>query len=309
MGPGRWGNGSGEIGEFVYGLGLVLQALNDRALNEESNASICCGKESESAQNVKTFVVLLQSMQLFIELLAIKQLSNQNRWKLVFLIEFVKMLCRLYLLHSFDGHMLIMQNDEELAFNARLNQTECNENKYEKLQKMYVEHGRGSDPNGFWSPLSEKKQKMIDNSQLFAHVTLHRVKNGKKIATKRAIFAELLYIVRPVFYVSAFLKFGKNAWTPFVISLICDIYSQMMHFSNSIVTIRQKTELFRRRKYWILYLLRPPFFNQYIESYLNVSTQKLKKKNATIRYWILAMFTNLLCQFQSNYFNISASNY
>eukprot|EP00483_Globobulimina_turgida_P013010 UN13034 len=90
--PGRWGD-SGEIGEFVYGLGLVLQTLNDKALNEESSTTICCGKENLSVQNIKTFVQLLQHMQLFIELLAIKNLSHQNRWKLVLIIEFIKMLC------------------------------------------------------------------------------------------------------------------------------------------------------------------------------------------------------------------------
>ena len=88
--PGRWGD-SGEIGEFVYGLGLVLQTLNDRALNEESSTTISCGKESLSTQNVKTFTQLLQHMQLFIELLGIKNLSNQNRWKLVLIIEFIKL--------------------------------------------------------------------------------------------------------------------------------------------------------------------------------------------------------------------------
>ena len=87
--PGRWGD-SGEIGEFVYGLGLVLQTLNDRALNEESTTTLFCGKETLSIQNIKTFVQLLQHMQLFMELLAIKRLSNQNRWKLVFIIEFIK---------------------------------------------------------------------------------------------------------------------------------------------------------------------------------------------------------------------------
>ena len=221
------------------------------------------------------------------------------------------MLCRLYLLRTFNGHMLILQNEEETKFNERLHQTAANENKYRNLQKMYVEHGRGSDPNGFWSPLSEKKQKMVDNSQLFAHETLHRVKYPKMngIALKRAIFAELLHIVRPVFYICSFLKFGENSWTPFAVSLLMDVYSQMMHFSNSIVTIRQKTELYRRRKYWIFYLLRPPFFNKFVESKLNAKSQDLKKRNANIRYWILMMFTNLLCQFQSNYFNISASTY
>jgi len=305
------GGDSGEIGEFVYGLGLVLQTLNDRALNEESNTTICCGKETLSAQNVKTFVQLLQNMQLFVELLAIKRLSNPNRWKLVLIIEFIKMLCRLYLLFFFKGHMLIMQNEEEMKYNERIKQTESNDNKYSNLQKMYVEHGRGTDPNGFWSPLSKKQQDLVDNSQLMAHVTLHKVKYPKKkgVALKRTIFAEILYIIRPVIYVASFLKFGDKSWSPFIISLFMDIYSQMMHFSNSIVTIRQRTELSRRRRYWLLYLLRPPFFNRYIQSYLKQKTKSLKEGKATIRYWILMMFTNLLCQFQNNHFNISGSTY
>eukprot|EP00483_Globobulimina_turgida_P004802 UN04811 len=176
---------------------------------------------------------------------------------------------------------------------------------------MYVEHGRGSDPNGYWSPLSQKQQELVDNSQLMAHVTLHKVKypNMKGTALKRSIFAEILYIIRPVIYVASFLQFGGASWYPFLISLIVDIYSQMMHFSSVIVTKRQRGELARRRKYWLLYLLRPPFFNKYIQSYLTNATDSLKQKNATMRYWILMMFTNLLCQFQNNHFNISASTY
>jgi len=308
--PGRWGD-SGEVGEFVYGLGLVLQTLNDRALNEESSTTISCGTETLSTQNVKTFTQLLQHMQLFIELLGIKNLSNQNRWKLVLIIEFIKMLCRLYLLFHFKGHMMIMQNEDEMKYNERMKQTESNSNQYSNLQKMYVQHGRGTDPNGFWSPLSKKQQSLVDNSQLMAHVTLHRVKYPKRKGTalKRTIFAEILYIIRPVIYVASFLKFGNLSWYPFLISLIMDICSQMMHYSNSIVTIRQRTELSRRRNYWLLYLLRPPFFNKYIERYLKGKSDSLKKKHSTFRFWILMMFTNLLCQFQNNHFNISASNY
>eukprot|EP01083_Nonionella_stella_P003406 9733_1 len=308
--PGRWGD-SGEIGEFVYGLGLVLQTLNDRALNEESTPSICCGTENLSTKNVKSFVQLLQHMQLFVELLAIKKLSNQNRWKLVLLIEFIKMLCRLYLLFYFNGHMLIMQNEDEMKYNERIQQTESNENKYANLQKMYVEHGRGKDPNGYWSPLSKQQQQLVDNSQLMAHVTLHRVKYPQRngLALKRSVCAEILYIIRPVIYVASFLRFGDTSWIPFFISLIMDIYTQMMHFASPIVTSRQRTELSRRRKYWLLYLLRPPFFNTYIKNYLNKKTESFKDRSATFRYWILMMFTNLLCQFQSNHFNISASTY
>lgn len=221
------------------------------------------------------------------------------------------MLCRLYLLFYFKGHMLIMQNEEEMKHNERIKQTETNNNKFINLQKMYVEHGRGTDPNGYWSPLSKNQQKSKNNSSLMDHVYVHNTKYPKKngIALKRTIFAEILYIIRPVIYVASYLKYGNSSWSPFIISLLMDIYSQMMHFSGSILSMRQRTELSRRRKYWILYLLRPPFFNKYIEKILKSSTKSLKQRNATIRYWILMMFTSLLCQFQNNYFNISASNY
>lgn len=308
--PGRWGD-SGEIGEFVYGLGLSLQTLNDRALNEESTASLFCGKETLSITNIKTFIELLQHMQLFMELLAIKKLSKENRWKLVLIIEFIKMLCRLYLLFYFNGHMLIMQNEEEMKYNQRIKQAETNKNKNKDLQKMYVEHGRGKDPNGYFSPLSKKKQSLINNSSLMDHVIVHKTKYPQKngIALKRTIFAEILYIIRPVVYVAFFIYHGSKSWIPFIISLLMDIYCHMMHRTSSILSMRQNIELSRRRKYWLLYLLRPPFFNKYIENYLKKSTQSLKERNSTIRYWILVMFTNLLCQFQNNHFNISASNY
>lgn len=309
--PGRWGD-SGEIGEFVYGLGLVLQTLNDRALDEESNVSLCCGKETLSMQNAKSLVQLLQHMQLFMELLAIKKLSAQNRWRLVLLIELIKMFCRLYLLFCFDGHMLIMQNEAELKFNERLRQAQNNDSAFPELQRVYVEHGRGADPNGFWSPSSKAQQSMVDNSALMAHVTLSRVKYPEKKgrALKRTVFAEALFMMRPVVEVMAQMRWGGSAsWTPFVLALVMDVFSQMAHLTSAIVTKRQRAELARRRRYWLLYLLRPPFFGRYIESTLKAKGKRLKERDSTVRYWVLMMFTNLLCQFQNNHFNISGSNY
>eukprot|EP00485_Elphidium_margaritaceum_P012323 CAMPEP_0202693702 /NCGR_PEP_ID=MMETSP1385-20130828/7746_1 /ASSEMBLY_ACC=CAM_ASM_000861 /TAXON_ID=933848 /ORGANISM="Elphidium margaritaceum" /LENGTH=366 /DNA_ID=CAMNT_0049349419 /DNA_START=1 /DNA_END=1098 /DNA_ORIENTATION=+ len=293
--PGRWGD-SGELGEFVYGLGGVLQTLNDRALNEESNTSVFCGgREMLSIQNIKTLVKLLQHMQLFIELLAIKNLSPVTRWKVILLIEFIKMLCRLYLLYYVKGHMLIMQNEDEMKYHERMQQAEHNDNKYANLQKMYVQHGRGTDPNGFWSPLSKQQQHLVNDSSLMDHVRVHCTKYPQKQgwALKRTMFAEILHIIRPVVYVASLLKYaafgghgnGTTQWYPFIISLLMDIYSQMAHFTTNILSERQKVELARRRKYWLFYILRPPFFTEYIESYLKSSAKALQEKKATLRYW------------------------
>merc|ERR1712013_677551 len=101
-------------------------------------------------------------------------------------------------------------------------------------------------------------------------------------ALKRSVFAEMLFIMRPVVSVCAQMRWGTQSWLPLVVSMMMDIYAQMLHLSSAIVTKRQRTELARRRNYWLLYLLRPPFFEKYIERYLKGKGRALKERQSTV---------------------------
>jgi len=70
--PGRYGD-SPENSEFLYSLSHLLKVINGRALGEERIPTVYVGKETLRIRNIKTFIQIVQYLQLFIELLSNKK--------------------------------------------------------------------------------------------------------------------------------------------------------------------------------------------------------------------------------------------
>ncbi|ETO06032.1 hypothetical protein RFI_31364 [Reticulomyxa filosa] len=103
-----------------------------------------------------------------------------------------------------------------------------------------------------------------------------------------SIVAEVLNIVRPVVYVSTYMSTGMDDsnWLPFYASLSLDLASNTIHMLRG-CSERSKQELKRRRTYWLMYLLRPPFFQKYVKYPLDSVADSLKilKKKTLFKYF------------------------
>merc|ERR1711874_940892 len=76
---------------------------------------------------------------------------------------------------------------------------------------------------------------------------------------KQQIFGELTYVLQPLVHLSSMGILGFKSWTPWLLSVICDVLSQALHWDQlSNLTSEEKHELWRRRQEMVLYLLRSP---------------------------------------------------
>eukprot|EP00854_Cymbomonas_tetramitiformis_P007684 gene7684-9147_t len=72
---------------------------------------------------------------------------------------------------------------------------------------------------------------------------------------------ELLHVVRPVVYVLALRRWGRTAWTPWIISLAIDSASiSLYRRCGKELTKEQKEEMWRRQVLMAYYSLRSPCF-------------------------------------------------
>jgi len=305
----------------------------DCILDEESAPTLFVSNETPLIRNLKGFVTIVQHLQLFFELLSIRTLSPQNRWKVITCIEMLKMCVRLYLLHYFHGRMLILPTEQEMKDDKRRRLAE--ETTYPTLQKMYYDHGRGPHPHGHFSPLSrpiraelhrnknhgddtanmntsDNHHERGEHTTAVSYSSQEQKEYYQQLKRRRLMstLAEVLYIVRPVVYVFTYVHYGMddNNWKPFYVSLSMDVASQLLHLSRQ-CSDRSKQELRRRRLYWVMYLLRAPFFHKFVKAPLDGVTDSLKARNSKIRFWLLATLVSILSALRDLYFNTSASNY
>ncbi|KMS93662.1 hypothetical protein BVRB_029210 [Beta vulgaris subsp. vulgaris] len=87
------------------------------------------------------------------------------------------------------------------------------------------------------------------------------IKYGK--VTPFQLASEILFIVRPVIYVSGVLKYSLRSWKPFFAALLTDVMSRGLIGKMNDMTPRQRQEVHRRTFLWLFYLLRSPCFENY----------------------------------------------
>ncbi|ETO13232.1 peroxisomal biogenesis factor 16 [Reticulomyxa filosa] len=217
------------------------------------------------------------------------------------------MLIRLYLLYYFQGRMLILPTEQEMKDNQKRQMAEASTN-YPALQRMYNDYGRGPHPHGHFSPsarpirdeLHRSKNNMNDmtladgenhgSDNAKQHTAPTSLKQQLKQFNMRSI-PEILHIIRPVIYVFQYIRTGMddNQWSPFLVSLFLDVLSHALHHQHG-CSNRAKEELGRRRTFWILYVLRAPFFQQFLKNPLSKIADSWEKKNSKIRHWLLGLF-------------------
>ena len=92
---------------------------------------------------------------------------------------------------------------------------------------------------------------------------------GKKTLTLMRSVGEVTYVCEPLLHLMARAKFGVKSWKPFLVSLSCDLFSQVCHGDKKAAVSRtEKAELYRRRTLMFIYLLRSPFYDKYTKKIL-----------------------------------------
>eukprot|EP01097_Dermamoeba_algensis_P010221 TRINITY_DN745_c0_g7_i1.p1 TRINITY_DN745_c0_g7~~TRINITY_DN745_c0_g7_i1.p1 ORF type:complete len:322 (-),score=34.76 TRINITY_DN745_c0_g7_i1:159-1124(-) len=80
------------------------------------------------------------------------------------------------------------------------------------------------------------------------------------------ILGELLYILRPLIYVTLMFRYSRKSWSPWLVSLICDMTSRTLLSDNIKLNEVEQGEISRRASLLAFYLLRSPLYETLTQS-------------------------------------------
>ncbi|KAJ3089817.1 Peroxisomal membrane protein pex16, partial [Quaeritorhiza haematococci] len=242
---------------------------NSSSFNRYTRAAL---RFSTVYKRVAYALTLIQFSEVLAEMGAIKVGGKRAKWKVVVLIEILKVACRLALLKLSKNRMLLHSSVPERDYDmANLKPTDEVQPVTWKGKRTGKEHVSLSVFNpkrsaGGNSTADQAVQYLLSKALVESIRTpLDLVSSLKDL---RAV-GEYLYVLRPLIYVLALRKFGAKSWKPWTISLIMELCSLASAINPSTGSLRKdvrnvEKDEYRRRMYsFIYYLLRSPFYERF----------------------------------------------
>lgn len=173
------------------------------------------------------------------------------------LIEAIKALLRASILCERNGSMIIEQAVQEIGLGGKEQKPD------NPLQIL--------DQRRFGKTFQVKGSR--------SGVTFRSARRGVSAGAPRLqpeMVAEVLHILRPVIYLIAYLKFKRNSWIPWLLSLFVDL--ARMSLSSEPRNPLEDEELQRRRSDMMYYFLRDPVYNKFTKPFMNAVHQRIFSK-------------------------------
>ncbi|KAI8853051.1 peroxisome membrane protein [Chytridium lagenaria] len=289
--PGRFKH-SEIVAEGVYGGLNVLDMYHDWILQQDHICRTSVDdrpsiynqytrdvlRTSRLYASLAYTVSVVQSLQVLAEMTA-KEFGSENlQWKVVGVIEFIKMLCRASmfklskrrtLLHSqvferdIDLNQLSTDSTPQVWNGLR---TKKNFARIEAFKEKEKEIRISS--NGISKYLVSRA--IIDNAKTPSGY-LSELKGLRSLG-------EWVNIIRPFAYWLLLHKYGKKSWKPWVGSLLAELFSLWAVFRHSDqLKMLERSEFNRRIGFLYIYALRQPVYQLYTKEKLTRLSQALSK--------------------------------
>ncbi|CAG8534310.1 28455_t:CDS:2 [Racocetra persica] len=238
---------------------------------------------SKTYQHASLALTFLQYTDVLLEMGVQKKWGKEVKWKLISIIELIKVICRIILLYKthertvieptipkreidpsvFNSEDLNKSNDD--AINHEQRESDTWVGKYTKrvhdsisiVRKGCVQSSQYYDVNDYLM----SKVLMVEDVRKPPDL-VHKLHSFGKLG-------ELLYILRPLIYVIALQKYGNKSWRPWLLSLIIELstiiltnsfYKKHIPGGYRWLSTLEKEERKRRIKQFFFYILRGPFY-------------------------------------------------
>lgn len=260
------------FGELLSSGANLLQLCNDiilRQANSELKLSL-----GNCATQLKTFLSVIQSLELLAEIYARETYGTTGKWVIITVIQITKATIKLLLLLVFDDGLTKAQSivpldrlqyAEVLKLQERFNlhqhkeesenpesETPAKEDETSGSKSVVLKSsGRrmrsitDSPPKG--ARFVQEAKNSTDTQSPFSQLQrkrltmlLNRYKEHKSAAlTERQLYGELLHISRPIAHLALMGTFGTKSWISYFTSLAMDLSS--LYLVRSPLPLRQQT--------------------------------------------------------------------
>lgn len=286
-------NKSPIVSELVYSLSKLVSLFNDTLIKE------AYGSEEPYyglREQIKLWLTVIHYCEVFIELLVKNRWGSRGKWTAATLLQVFKCSSAFILLFRFKelpvSHPPIAVLQRKKFTEGK--ETDENSNAFFTLRRSgrVIRRVDGAPAVAFrdWEPVKIKDDRLVKGSN-----------------TTDLIYAESLYILKPLIHLAAMRVFGTKAWKQWFVALGVDLASMKLynkHMNN--LCYEQRLEISRRKLSLILYLLRSPMYNGYSKNVIeNVLTSMSKK--IPILSFINGPVIQYLSHWQDIYFYMWAS--
>lgn len=278
--PGRFG-ASEALSELVFSASQLLTLLNDGIFREGKRKLICGVTYSCERHRILLWLTVVEYLEVFIELGASRLWGEAGKWIIVVILQIAKAALRFVLLFKYKSGIqrtpLIPPLDRS---NLAKREEEVGEDTagsgQEQEEAEPVEENEQADDVGHTGSVwrgarSGRVVRSLSATPTGSSRSWKLPKESSK--TKRAIqptelssrrlFAESLYISRPLLHISSMFMFGQASWKPWLISCGVDVTSLAVMGDSSDLNEEERSELSRRTLLLLFYLLRSPFYDTY----------------------------------------------
>lgn len=254
---------SHELSELVYSVSNLLVLFNDSILRKGLRSAF---PVSLSQQRFRTWLSVLESVEVFLEMGACKVGGEVGRWVVIALIQIVKAVFRIILLLWYKSGigtsppMIPLDRNTDFGAEDGANGEQQEDSCFVGQRSGRVIRPMGSGPSvqsRMWgSPPQTKSRPRSTEEQLQIRSTDLNLNQ---------ITAEAVYITRPLVHLLSLAVCGRKSWKPWLLSAFLELSSFAVLNDTKFQTRWERAEMKRRRFLLLYYLLRSPFYDKYSE--------------------------------------------
>ncbi|XP_008552478.1 peroxisomal membrane protein PEX16 [Microplitis demolitor] len=259
---GRFSNSS-LASEFIYSMPNLLILLNDRLIYSIKYKHL---KLPEFQSQIRIWLTIIEYTEALFEVTAKKLWGNYGKWIIIFIIQSVKAILRLLLVHK--NKERIVQNPAIPPLNReKLNKIIRNEHipkeGYQLKRTGAVVrsvHYPGPLETGQWSKLTP------------LYGDEYNVDSPDPSSLKNLMISETLYIMKPLIHLTTLMVKGNKNWLPWATALTLDAFSLYIiskESKNVKYNNDEKQEIIKRKINLLLYILRSPFYDNCSKDKIN----------------------------------------
>nr|KAJ3423242.1 Peroxisomal membrane protein pex16 [Polyrhizophydium stewartii] len=243
--------------------------------------TIALHRSSRLASTVSIALTVVQTFEVFCEMLAAKFGGKKIRSRTILTIETIKVVCRLLLLRLSGNRMLL---------HSQMPDREYDVTKMKPASAVPGTSWRGKRTGREHIPVislagSDESARAMQflQARALTELSASPLQLVSRLTGLREI-GEILFILRPLLYVLAIKKYGSRSYKPWVLSLLVELFSFGTAFNphtralKSSLTDLERDEVKRRAFLFLYYLLRNPFFGDYTKERLVAFSTSLSTK-------------------------------
>lgn len=277
---GRFG-ASEALSELVFSASQLLTLLND-GIFREGKSKVTCDVTCVKRHRILLWLTVVEYLEVFIELGASRLWGEAGKWIIVVILQIAKAALRFVLLFKYKSGVqrtpLIPPLDRSslLKREEAVDEDSTNAGSGEELEEAQPEEEdeqtdvvpaesvwRGARSGRLVRSLSATSSGSSRSWKLPKETSESKRVFQPTDLSNRRLFAESLYICRPLIHITSMFVFGQASWKPWLLSCGVDVTSLAAMGDSSDFSEEERSELSRRTLLLLFYLLRSPFYDTY----------------------------------------------